>query len=107
MTSFRSRCQVVSTELFPPVVVVPSAKIQFSSLGAKTYRHSGGFAGHFLELSGRYQGQRRRQIQFHASRCNPLSADKKEPLKLREYQKFPLSLYEVREESFYEKFAAL
>ena len=30
MTSFRSRCQVVSTELFPPVVIVPSAKIQFS-----------------------------------------------------------------------------
>ena len=29
MTSFRSRCQVVSTELFPPVVIVPSAKIQF------------------------------------------------------------------------------
>ena len=41
MTSFRSRCQVVSTELFPPVVVVPSAKIQFPSLGRKTYRHSG------------------------------------------------------------------
>ena len=36
MTSFRSRCQVVSTELFPPVVIVPSAKSQFSSLGEKT-----------------------------------------------------------------------
>ena len=35
MTSFRSRCQVVSTELFPPVVIVPSAKIQFPSLGAR------------------------------------------------------------------------
>ena len=39
MTSFRSRCQVVSTELFPPVAIVPSAKSQFSSFGAKTYRH--------------------------------------------------------------------
>ena len=35
MTSFRSRCRVVSTELFPPVVVVPSAKSQFSSFGAE------------------------------------------------------------------------
>ena len=40
VTSFRSRCRVVSTELFPQVVIVPSAKIQFSSLGAKTYRHT-------------------------------------------------------------------
>ena len=40
MTSFRSRCQVVSTELFPPVVVVPSAKIQLPSLGRKHYRHN-------------------------------------------------------------------
>ena len=41
MTSFRSRCQVVSTELVPPVVVVPSAKIQsVFQLGAKTYRHT-------------------------------------------------------------------
>ena len=30
-----------SIELFPPVVIVPSAKIQFPSLGAKTYRHNG------------------------------------------------------------------
>ena len=36
MTSFRSRCQVVSTELFSPVVVVPSAKSQFPSLERKT-----------------------------------------------------------------------
>ena len=28
MTSFRSCCRVVSTELFPPVVIVPSVKIQ-------------------------------------------------------------------------------
>ena len=35
MTSFRSRCQVVPTELFPPVVIVPSAKIQFSSWARK------------------------------------------------------------------------
>ena len=35
MTSFRSRCQVVSTELFPPVVVVPSAKSQFTSFGGE------------------------------------------------------------------------
>ena len=35
MTSFRSRYRVVSTELFPPVVIVPSAKTQFSSLGVK------------------------------------------------------------------------
>ena len=40
VTSFCSRCQVVSTELFPPIVVVPSAKSQFSSFGAKTYRHT-------------------------------------------------------------------
>ena len=40
VTSFCSRFQVVSTELFPPVVIVPSAKIQFPSLGAKTYRHT-------------------------------------------------------------------
>ena len=40
MTSFRSRCQVVSTELVPPVVIVPSAKIQSSSFGEKTYRHT-------------------------------------------------------------------
>ena len=39
VTSFRSRCQVVSTELFPPVVIVPSAKIQLSSFGAENYRH--------------------------------------------------------------------
>ena len=37
----------------------------------------------------------------------PWAPTSKEPLKLREYQKFHLSLYEVREESFYEKFAAL
>ena len=36
MTSFRSHCQVVSTELFPPFVIAPSAKIQFFSFGGKT-----------------------------------------------------------------------
>ena len=40
VTSFRSRCQVVSTELVPPVVIVPSAKSQFPSLGRKLYRHN-------------------------------------------------------------------
>ena len=40
MTSFRSRCQVVSTELVPPVVIVPSAKSQFPSLEKNAYRHS-------------------------------------------------------------------
>ena len=45
VTSFRSRCQVVSTELVPPVVIVPSAKSQFSSFGAKTYRHILHFSG--------------------------------------------------------------
>ena len=105
MTNFRSRKpNHLYRANFPPVV---RSREKSSLKCAKTYRHSGGYAGHFLELPGRYQGQRRRQIQFHASRCNPLSADKKEPLKLREYQKFPLSLYEVREESFYEEFAAL
>ena len=40
VTSFHSRCQVVSTELVPPVVIVPSAKRQSPSLERKTYRHT-------------------------------------------------------------------
>ena len=36
--------------------------------------------------------------------CNPLGASKKGSL---EYQKFPLSIYEVREESFKETLVAI
>ena len=38
VTIFRFRCRVVSTELFSPIVVVTSARVQ---LCAKSYRHTG------------------------------------------------------------------
>ena len=38
--SFRSRCQVVSTELFPPVVIVPSRRFSFPVGRENTYRHN-------------------------------------------------------------------
>ena len=50
----------------PPHVLYVPAKVQ--SQRAKTYRHSGGYAGYFLEFPGRYQGSRRRKIPFHARR---------------------------------------
>ena len=63
--SFRSRKPSGLYRVNSPRLYVP-AKFQLQR--AKTYRHSGGYAGHFLELPGRYQGSRRRQIQFQARR---------------------------------------
>ena len=76
--------QAVSTELLPPVIVAFPAIIK---LGRKTYRYSGGYAGLFVELPGRYEGSRKWQNSVPRERRDviPWAPARKDPSSTRNF----------------------